>query len=129
MKKIDGALQNRSGIPGNGMVLNDDDPEYKLIAEGNSLLAEIDSEIAVVHSFICDKYRLKFPELESLIQHPIAYAKVVQVIGNEMDLTKVNLDGILPSAIIMVVTVTASTTAGKPLPVNTLQKTIKASGL
>ncbi|KAJ8434414.1 hypothetical protein Cgig2_002616 [Carnegiea gigantea] len=78
MKKIDSALQNRSGIPGNGMVLNDDDPEYKLIAECNSLLAEIDNEIAVVHSFICDKYRLKFPELESLIQHPIDYAKVVQ---------------------------------------------------
>ena len=43
-----------------------------------------------------------------------------------MDLTLVNLDGILPSSIIMVVSVTASTTSGMPLPEDTLQKTIDA---
>lgn len=100
MQTIDDALQKPSTIPGNGMGLDDDNPEYKLIAECNFLLTEIDNEIAVVHRFICDKYRLKFRELESLVQHPIDYARVVKVIGNEMDLTLVNLDGILPSTII-----------------------------
>ena len=32
------------------------------------------------------------------------------------DITNVDLDGVLPSATIMVVSVTASTTAGQPLP-------------
>lgn len=129
MKTIDDALQKPSTIPGNGMGLDDDNPEYKLIAECNVLLAEIDNEIAVVHRFICDKYRLKFRELESLVQHPIDYARVVKVIGNEMDLTLVDLDGILPSTIIMVVSITASTTGGKPLPEDILQKTIDACDL
>jgi len=126
LQSIDDTLQKQSTIPANGTGLDDDNPEYKLITECNLLLAEIDNEIATVHSFVCDKYRLKFPELRSLVQHPIDYARVVRAIGNEMDLTLVNLDGILPSAIIMVVSVTASTTSGKPLPEDTLQKTINA---
>lgn len=60
------------------------------------------------------------------MQNPTDYAWVVKVVGNEMDLTLVNLDGILPSAIIMVVSVTRSTTAGKPLPDDTIRKTINA---
>jgi len=43
-----------------------------------------------------------------------------------MDLTLTDLQGLLPSAIIMVVSVTASTTTGKPLPEQVLSKTIEA---
>jgi U4/U6 small nuclear ribonucleoprotein PRP31 len=39
----------------------------------------------------------------------------VKAIGNELDITKVDLRPILPSATIMVITVTGSTTAGRPL--------------
>ncbi|MGR6722260.1 hypothetical protein, partial [Aeromonas veronii] len=42
-------------------------------------------------NYIRDKYRLKFPELESLVHHPIDYARVVKKIGNETDLTLVDL--------------------------------------
>ncbi|KAK4378849.1 hypothetical protein RND71_000711 [Anisodus tanguticus] len=42
-------------------------------------------------------------ELESIVPHPIDYARVVNKIGNQMD---VDLDGLLPSA---------TTTIGKPL--------------
>lgn len=103
-----------------------EDPNYQLIVDCNQLMVDIDNEIAVVHNFIRDKYRLKFPELESLVLHPIDYARVVKKIGNEMDLTLVDLEGLLPSATIMVVSVTASTTNGKPLPEETLQKTLEA---
>ncbi|KAK9942681.1 hypothetical protein M0R45_008334 [Rubus argutus] len=54
------------------------------------------------HNFIGDKYRPKFPELESLAHHIIDYARVLQKIGNETDVTFLDLEGILPSAIIMV---------------------------
>ena len=107
------------------MVL-EDDPEYQLIVDCNSLSVEIESEIAYVHNFIRDKYRLKFPELESLVHHPIDYARVVKKIGNETDITLVDLEGLLPSAVIMVVSVTASTTSGKPLPEDVLEKTVEA---
>ena len=88
----------------------------------NALSVDIENEITIIHNFISDKYRLKFPELESLVHHPIDYARVVKKIGNEMDLTLVDLEGLLPSAIIMVVSVTASTTSGKPLSEENLEK-------
>lgn len=129
LQKVEDALQKDSdgsnqGVD-QGMVL-EDDPEYQLIVDCNSLSVDIENEIIIIHNFIRDKYRLKFPELESLVHHPIDYARVVKKIGNEMDVTLVDLEGLLPSAIIMVVSVTASTTSGKPLPEEILQKTIEA---
>ncbi|GJP61001.1 hypothetical protein CLOP_g18209 [Closterium sp. NIES-67] len=103
-----------------------DESEYQLIVDCNGLAVDIDNEITIVHNFIRDNYRLKFPELESLVLHPIDYARVVRRIGNEMDLTVVDLEGLLPSATIMVVSVTASTTTGRPLPDDALQRTMEA---
>jgi hypothetical protein len=39
----------------------------RLLVQCNRLAVDIDNEIAVVHTFIRDKYRPKFPELESLV--------------------------------------------------------------
>ncbi|URD92862.1 U4 U6 small nuclear ribonucleoprotein [Musa troglodytarum] len=125
MQKVDDALEKGTDISIHGIVL-EDDPEYQLIVDCNALSVDIENEIIIIHNFIRDKYRLKFPELESLVHHPIDYARVVKKIGNEVDLTLVDLDGLLPSAIIMVVSVTASTTSGKPLSEESLQKTIDA---
>ncbi|XP_031402145.1 U4/U6 small nuclear ribonucleoprotein Prp31 homolog isoform X1 [Punica granatum] len=125
MQKVEDALQKGSDISMQGIVL-EDDPEYQLIVECNALSVDIENEIIIIHNFIRDKYRLKFPELESLVLHPIDYARVVKRIGNEMDLTLVDLEGLLPAATIMVVSVTASTTSGKPLPEEVLNKTIEA---
>lgn len=49
--------------------------------------------------------------------------------GNEMDLTMVNLDDVLPQATIMVVSVTASTTSGQPLSPENLQKVLDAAAV
>ncbi|CAM8970395.1 unnamed protein product [Rhodiola kirilowii] len=127
MQKVEEALQKGPDITNKDTNL-EDDPEYQLIVECNALSVDIENEIVIIHDFIRDNYRLKFPELESLVYHPIDYARVVTKIGirNETDLTIVDLEGILPSAMIMVVSVTASTTSGKPLPEVNLQKTIDA---
>lgn len=125
MRKVEDALQKGTDISSYGTVL-EEDPEYQLIVDCNALSVDIENEIVLIHNFIRDNYRLKFPELESLVHHPIDYARVVKKIGNEVDLTLVDLEGLLPSAIIMVVSVTASTTSGKPLPEENLKKTIDA---
>ncbi|KAK9087731.1 hypothetical protein Syun_030125 [Stephania yunnanensis] len=125
MQKVEDALEKGNDMSNQGLVL-EYDPEYQLIVDCNALSVDIENEIVIIHNFIRDNYRLKFPELESLVHHPIDYARVVKKIGNEMDLTLVDLEGLLPSAIIMVVSVTASTTSGKPLPEENLQKTIDA---
>jgi hypothetical protein len=41
---------------------------FRLLVDCNKLAVDIDNEIIIVHNFIRDKYRLKFPELESLVR-------------------------------------------------------------
>ncbi|CAG8479826.1 9683_t:CDS:10 [Paraglomus brasilianum] len=93
----------------------EEDPEYKLIVQSNNLTSDMDNEIILVHKFIRDHYAKKFPELESLVLNPLDYARAVKAIGNEMDLTKIDLRSMLPSATVMVITVTGSTTTGQKL--------------
>jgi U4/U6 small nuclear ribonucleoprotein PRP31 len=102
---------------------------YKLVMECNLLSAEIENEIVIVHNFIRNKYCLKFPELESIVHHPVDYARVVKKIGNQIDPTLFDLQGLLPSSIIMVVSITSSTTSGKPLPNQLLNNIIDACDL
>lgn len=45
----------------------------------NQLAVDIDNEIVVVYNFLRDRYKTKFPELESLVHNPLDYARVVQV--------------------------------------------------
>ncbi|CAK4612299.1 hypothetical protein LEN26_009148 [Aphanomyces euteiches] len=92
-----------------------DGPEYQLIVASNDLMVKMDDEIVAVHRFLVELYAKKFPELESLVPSPLDYARVVQRIGNEMDMTLVDLSTLLPSATVMGVSVTGSTTSGKPL--------------
>lgn len=80
------------------------------------MIIHVDNEIEAIAKTIRDAYAKRFPELDSLILNPLDYARVVLKLGNEIELTEVDLTGILPSATIMVVTVTASTTTGTPLP-------------
>mmetsp|Transcript_27969 Transcript_27969/g.91669 ORF Transcript_27969/g.91669 Transcript_27969/m.91669 type:complete len:480 (+) Transcript_27969:50-1489(+) len=89
---------------------------YALIVQCNEIAVDIDNEVEALAKHIRDDYAKRFPELESLIPNPLDFARVVLKIGNEADLTQVDLTGILPSATIMVVTVTSSTTIGTELP-------------
>ncbi|KAF8165167.1 hypothetical protein B0H34DRAFT_671079 [Crassisporium funariophilum] len=90
-------------------------PEYNIIVQANNLSVDVDNEILVVHKFIRDHYAPKFPELEQLVTDPAMFIRSVRVLANNDDLTKVDLAGVLPPAIIMSVVVTATTTTGKQL--------------
>lgn len=73
-------------------------------------------------------YGKKFPELQNLVHSRLDYLKVVETIGNEMDMTRIDLTGILPSAAVMVVSVTGSTTSGQPLGEEDLAQCTAACG-
>jgi len=90
-------------------------PEYKLILECNQLVQDIDEDVIKSHKYVADIYAKKFPELEQLVPNKVDYLKTVERMGNETDMTLVNLDDILPSATVMVVSVTGSTTSGVTL--------------
>ena len=104
----------------------EEDPEYNLIVQSNNLASEMDNEILIVHKFLRDHYSPKFPELESLIPNPLDYAKTVKLIGNAQDISAVDLKSHLPSATVMVVSVTATTTKGRQLTDLELKRVIEA---
>ncbi|KAJ1547275.1 U4/U6 small nuclear ribonucleoprotein Prp31, partial [Cladochytrium tenue] len=107
----------------------EEDPEYSTLVAANNLLFDIDSEILLVHKYTKERYAARFSELESLVPNALEYARVVKAIGNEMDLMKVDLKALLPSATVMIVTVTSTTTSGKPLPPDELDRVYRACDL
>ena len=101
------------------------DPEYKLILASNKIIQEIDEEIIGTQRYVTEIYARKFPELDSLISNKIDYIQTVKRIGNEMDMTMVELSDLLPSAVVMIVSVTGSTTSGQPLSPEDLAESFK----
>ncbi|EME49138.1 hypothetical protein DOTSEDRAFT_58394 [Dothistroma septosporum NZE10] len=105
----------------------EDNPEYKLLTQSNTLSTGIDGEIILVHKFIRDHYSVRFPELETLVQNPLDYARSVAIIGNGPmeDIKKISeasdsivgkpLKQVLDGPTLMVVTVEATQTSGVPL--------------
>ncbi|KAF2151962.1 Nop domain-containing protein [Myriangium duriaei CBS 260.36] len=105
----------------------EDNPEYKLLTQSNTLSTQIDSEVILVHKFIRDHYSVRFPELERLVQNPLDYARTVAVIGNgpmenvkqlsqtSDNMIKQPLKQILAGPILMTVTVEATITRGQDL--------------
>lgn len=102
------------------------DPEYQLIVEANNLVAEIDNEINIIHKYLRDIYTKRFPELESLVPNPLDYIRTVELLGNDLEASKVDLTDVLPPATKMVVSVTASTTQGEKLEEDDVQRLMEA---
>ena len=94
----------------------EDSPEYHLIVKANNIAVDVDNEVMIVHKFIRDHYSPRFPELETLIPNPWEYIQAVKAIGNEETIPSSPLEGILPHGTVVVISMTASTTPGRPLP-------------
>lgn len=116
----------------------EDNPEYHLLTQSNTLSTSIDNEIILVHKFIRDHYSTRFPELETLVTNPLDYAKSVAIIGNgPMDNIKelaqrtdnivgAPLKSILDGPSLMVVTVESTTTRGREMNPTELQTVLRA---
>jgi U4/U6 small nuclear ribonucleoprotein PRP31 len=93
----------------------EENPEYHLVVTANNMSVEVDNEIMLVHKFIRDHYGPRFPELEQLIADPWTYIAAVQAIGNVDELTKAAMPSTLPPATILSITLTATSSRGRPL--------------
>lgn len=92
---------------------------HNLISECAFNIAKADEAIQSVHGILTKVYSPAFPELESLILNPLDYARVASLAVKHEDLSEVDFRPILPSAVVITVQVTASLTAGRPLPPET----------
>ena len=116
----------------------EDNPEYHLLTQSNTLSTSIDNEIILVHKFIRDHYSTRFPELETLVTNPLDYAKSVAIIGNgPMDNIKdmaqktdnvvgQSLKTVLDGPSLMVVTVEATTSRGGEMTEAEVQRVLRA---
>lgn len=123
MTDITEALDSSIVMSNNGRIEEDND--YKMIVASNKIMMDMNDEFDNIHRFVAEKYAKKFPELESLIPNKLDYILTIQRIGNEMDLTLIDLNDILPSASVMVVSVTGSTTTGTQLDAIELEEITK----
>ena len=91
--------------------------DYGLIVESNRHRNLLSDELIRTHGSLCRVYGRKFPELEDLLSSPVQYKAAVQVIQNEMDLSRVNdrLNHHFNSNQIITMSVASSTTEGQPL--------------
>lgn len=105
----------------------EEDPEYKLIVQANSIVAEVDSEISLIHKFVRDHYDKRFPELSQLVTHPLDYLRTVRAVKNDIASSEsAGLESMLPASTIMIVSVSASTTKGEMLSAAELQEVLDA---
>ena len=118
----------------------EDNPEYHLLTQSNTLATSIDTEIILVHKFIRDHYSIRFPELETLVTNPLDYAKVVAILGNgPMDSESIKflqnskenrlgatLRSVLDGPSVMIVTVEATTTKGREMTSDELERVLRA---
>lgn len=104
----------------------EEDPEYEIITRGNDMNNKLSTEINVVHRFIQDIYRARWPELESLVPSVMDYVRCVKKLGNNLHLARVELAELLPSASIISLSVAATTTSGKALSEEDLAKVLEA---
>ncbi|EPY49462.1 U4/U6 X U5 tri-snRNP complex subunit Prp31 [Schizosaccharomyces cryophilus OY26] len=93
----------------------EDDPEYQLIVDSNSIAMEIDDEILRLHRLVKEWYHGRFPELSGLVLNAFDYCKTVLALLNDLENSKSKLS-FLPSATVMVIATTSTTTTGRPLP-------------
>ncbi|EPQ28795.1 uncharacterized protein PFL1_03598 [Pseudozyma flocculosa PF-1] len=107
----------------------EESPEYELIVKANNLAVDVDNEVMLVHKFIRDHYSPRFPELESLILNPWEFVQAVQALGNDDDLSRAKLEGVLPHGTVVVISMTASTTDGRPLDAATWKRVQEACDL
>lgn len=121
LRRVRLRLEAKQRVAADDMKHNDSkeqqEEDHQLVVQSNKHLAAIAEELGRAHGALATAYKPKFPELEELLPNYVQYKNAVRCIGNEMDLTKVNdeLNEILNSNQIITISVSGSTTSGRPL--------------
>ena len=128
LSNIKEAIEVFSNEPAEAIGPVENHPEYNLIVDANNMAVEIDNEIFFLHKYIRDLYNERFPELESLVLNPMDFIKTVNYLANDLHKSKFDTGYLnyLPSATVMVVSVTAATTQGKQLEEDSLKSLSEA---
>ena len=102
---------------------------HQLVVQSNKYLTSLADELTKSHAELASAYKPKFSELEELVPNSFQYKNAIRCIWNETDPTKVSdeLNQILSSNQVITITVAASTTSGRPLTEEELEKLDQAA--
>lgn len=100
--------------------------DYKLVVASQMLLQELEKEKDGNILRVSDLYNPRFPELQQLVPNKMAFVRAVQRIGNETDINNVKLSDFLPNNVVMIISVSASSSAGAPLSPAALEQCLVA---
>ena len=115
-------LKREMGLQIHLQAIRERPDDNDLIIPSNKYLAHLSTELDIAHQDLMDAYSAKFPDLAELVTDPKSYANAVKQIGNEMDVTRVDLSQILTPNQIITISVACSTTLGRPLTEEELAK-------
>lgn len=111
------AVKNSDGVttPNDRRNANTD-TKYQIVISCAAVVGQVDEVITSLHVRLMTFYRPGFPELETLVVNAMDYARVVTLAHQHHgDYSKIDLRPILPSASVITVQITASSTAGRKL--------------
>lgn len=120
------AQEEADGTASDSNRIFEEDPEYDVIARSNEMMTKIGAEISLVHRFVQDLYRLRWPELETLVLNPMDFILAVKTLGNDLQRARDALSELFPSASIISLSVAASSTQGQPLSPSNLATVLEA---
>lgn len=105
-----------------------DDPEYQFVIDSSNLVLRIEVEKSKAVVYARAHYSQRFPELAMFFTSGLLYARVVHLLQNNMDLSQVidQLDELVPSQLTAVIIACASTTTGRELSPEELQRVLEA---
>ncbi|KAG8347376.1 snoRNA binding domain [Trypanosoma vivax] len=105
-----------------------DDPEYQFVIDSATLVLRMEVEKSKAVVYLRAHYNQRFPELPMFFTSGIVYARVVQLLQNNMDLSLVvdKLDELVPSQLAVVIIACASTTNGRELLPDELKRVLEA---
>jgi RNA processing factor Prp31 len=98
----------------NNQISSKDSRLYYIISECNKYITDINQEINLIFKSLKESYSERFPELSSIILNPYDYATTVKNLGNNLDLSRVDLS-YLPNNMQLSLNVVSSSTSGRPL--------------
>lgn len=76
-----------------------------MIVEVNNFIVEIDNEVNIIYKYVWDFYVKCFLELELFVFNVLDYICIVELLGNDFEVLKVDLIDIFLLVIKMVVSV------------------------
>lgn len=118
-----------SGLQSHLAAFRKNPEDNNLIIASNKFLTQLATELTTAHQNLVDAYNHKFPELTDLVRDPLRYKNAVQQIGNEMDVTMIDMSSILTPNQIITISVASSTTSGRPLTAAEMQTVQNAAKL